>query len=130
MKKILSVLAVAALVAGCKAPPKRVVRIESDPAGMRVFYGDGANEDSAKPGRAYVGMTPCEFTPAQDDEARFDRSGIFLYTEFVQTAHIFWCEPPPAQTNLFPKRQVFHGAAVFQPADKVPEKIFFDLTTP
>lgn len=127
-----SILLVALIFTGCASAPKRTVFIESDPPGARIYFGEGANEGEADKRKTYAGTTPCNFTPpSQNGGGEFERDGLFLYSEFVATAHIFFAEPASAMgTNLFKKRVVFHGPASFSAGDKVPEKLFFDLTKP
>lgn len=116
---------------GC-APIIRQVNFDSEPRGARVFIGTGANEDIAKSGRSFLGVTPFKWSTEVDGDGRFktEKSGIPIYSDFVQRVVVFTAEPPSGSTNLFIKREVFHGTALFQPGNKAPEGIFFDLTKP
>jgi hypothetical protein len=123
--------ALALLLVGCATTDNtRAVKIDSDPPGARVFFGIGPNEDQADAAKNYIGTTPLEWRTKARGDGSFEFEGIFVYSMAVRPAAVFTCEPTAAQTNLFKKRQVFHGGAMFQPPDKIPEGIFFDLRKP
>lgn len=132
--KALVVLAALVFV-GCQStpPPPRIVKIDSEPQGARVFVGMGPNEGDAQKTRNYLGTTPLEWTVPQemiDDEIYFRAPGALVYSMVVPPAIVFYGDPPASQTNLFSKTQVFHSGTTFTPADRIPLGIFFDLTKP
>lgn len=128
MKKIL--LLTLLLAAGCKAP-MRTIKFDSDPPGGRVFLTMGANEDMAKGGRNYLGTTPFTWTTRVNGDGSFKyESGIPFYSDFVQSAVVFTCEPPSNATNLFTKREVFHTNTDWQKGNSAPQGVFFDMTRP
>jgi len=112
--------------------PSQVIKIDSDPPGAHVFVTMGGNEELAKSGHNYIGTTPCEWTAQMDGDGTFhnQQGGIPFYSSFVQWVVVFTAEPPSGHTNLFTRREVFHGRAHYQPGTKVPDGIFFDLTKP
>lgn len=122
----------ALLMVGCATTPpkdlKRKVHIDSDPQGVRVFYGIGTNEGVAEGRRAFIGVTPFDYSIEGDEEGRFKIDGALVYSIMVQPAAVFIAEPKSTETNLFTKRQVFHAGAMFSPPNKIPEGLFFDLT--
>jgi hypothetical protein len=120
------------LLAGCaSAPPGNVnIRLESDPPGARVFFGAGPNEDSADGAKQYLGVTPTNWSYQPNSDGTFKLPGALVYSVFVPPAAVFTAVPPDSSTNLFTKRQVYHGGTVATPADKVPGAIFFDLKKP
>jgi len=119
------------LIAGCASKPLRVVKIESEPSGARVFFGVGPDERTAIAAREFVGTTPCQFTPRQQNRhGEFDVEGIPVYSAFRQAVAMFMAEPPSGATNLFARSQVFHCETVWKSADMVPSGVFFDLTKP
>jgi hypothetical protein len=132
MKKALFI---ALLFSGCASspkvePPQAVIKIDSNPQGARIFYGEGPTEGVANKSRSYIGTTPLNWTVPKDleENGRFRISGAFLYSMAVPAAAVFYAEP--TSTNLFKKKQVYHTGVAFVPPDKIPEGIFFDLTKP
>lgn len=121
----------AIILAGCAAPMK-TISFDSQPQGARVFMTTGINEDSAKGARDYLGTTPFQWTTEIEGNGAFkiQSAGIPFYSSFVQSVVVFTAEPPNDATNLYTKKEVYHGNAEFQHADKAPEGIFFDLTKP
>jgi hypothetical protein len=121
----------AIILAGCAAPMK-TINFDSQPQGARVFMTTGKNEDSAKGGRNYLGTTPFQWTTETEGDGTFkiQSDNIPFYSSFVQSVVVFTAEPPNDATNLYTKREVYHGRAQFQHADQVPQGIFFDLTKP
>ena len=118
-------------LAGCStAVPTRTINIESQPQGARVFVGIGANEDFAKKGRQFIGTTPFHWTTEVNSDGTFKLSGALVYSMFVPPVAVFTAEPPTGATNLFTKREIFHGGTVATSPTKAPEGIFFDLTKP
>ena len=119
------------ILAGCATPVKTVL-FDSQPRGARVFMTIGMNEDSAKRGKDYLGTTPFQWTTEieRDGTFKIQSDNIPFYSSFVQSVVVFTAEPPNDSTNLYTKKEVYHGKAEFQHADKVPEGIFFDLTKP
>jgi hypothetical protein len=119
------------LAAGCAAPT-RTIKFDSDPQGAHVFMTMGANEDMAKNGRDYLGVTPFTWTTEVNGDGSFktDRSAIPFYSSFVQSVVVFTAEPPSGATNLYTKREVFHGNADYQKGNNAPQGVFFDLTKP
>lgn len=126
MKKILSILPAVFLV-GCAATPEKIVHIDSDPRGARVFYGVGANEEFAAKARQFIGITPFDWHYQPDGGGYFNAPGIVAYSTFVPPAIVFTADPASDATNLFQARQVYHRPSFGQGGDKVPEGIFFDL---
>jgi hypothetical protein len=116
-----AVLAVAC--SGCAAP-RFAIPIDSEPPGARVFWSAGANEGMANV-RNYIGQTPCTWFGERNGDGTFKASGIVVYSSFVQPVVVVTAEPPDGATNAQPKRQVFHLGAMFQPGDKVPERLLF-----
>lgn len=120
------------LLVACATPKDntRIIKIDSEPRGARVFFGIGPNEDRADSAKNYIGVTPLEWKVEGNDEGSFQWTGIFIYSAAVRPAAVFTAEPPSGSTNLYTKRAVYHGPAMFVPTDKIPEGIFFDLTKP
>lgn len=121
------------LAVGCASAPKdrkRTVKIDSDPPGARIFFGAGTNEGDAERKRSYIGTTPLTWITEGNDEGEFETKGALVYSVFVPGAAVFFAEPPANATNLFKKKQVFHGGGLVNPPDKIPEGVFFDLTKP
>lgn len=119
MKKLLLLTLLCA--AGCAAPPKRVVNVDSQPAGARVFFGAGPNEGSAQP-KQFLGTTPFTWTPEQKGNGEFQLPGALVYSTFVPPAAVVEAR----WTNGTTQRIVFHGGTIATPADKIPPGIFFD----
>lgn len=120
------------IAAGCKAPTRQI-RFESEPSGGRVFMLTGANEGIASgSGRNFLGTTPFVWTTEVNGDGTFktERSGIPFYSDFVQPVVVFLCEPPTAATNLYAKREVFHGKTDWQSGSDAPAGVFFDLSKP
>ncbi len=119
---LISVLsALLCLAAGCAAPPKRVVNVESQPSGARVFFGAGANESAAQP-KQYLGTTPFSWTPEQKGNGEFVLPGALVYSTFVPPAAVIEAR----WTNGATQRIIFHGGTIATPADKIPPGLFFD----
>src|SRR5258708_5410420 len=129
MKRIIPLL-LACIIAGCAGPKPKTVNIQSDPPGARIFFGTGPNEDFTKSSRQYIGTAPFVWTCQPKGDGSFNLQGALVYSIFVPPVAVFSADPPSGATNLFQKRQVFHGGTIATPADKVPEGIFFDLTKP
>ncbi len=127
-----TILLIPLLLVGC-ATPVRVIKFDSEPQGARVFLTMGANEDMAKgTGRNFLGTTPFTWTTEVNGDGSFkmERTHIPFYSDWVKPVAVFTAEPPSASTNLFTKREVYHGNANFQGGSQAPEGIFFDLTKP
>ena len=124
-----------ALACGCKthtptenAPTKdtRVIRIETDPPGMRVYFGISGNEESARHQREYVGESPCKLTVRCDEDGRF----LNEVSSFAHPKAVFEAEPPAGTTNLFAQQQVFVVPALFVHPPPIPQAVFFDMHKP
>src|SRR3954469_13969119 len=127
MKKAL--LLIPLLFGACATPDRsRTVHIDSEPRGARVFFGIGPNEDRADAAKQFLGVTPFDWKTQANGDGFFEWQGIFIYSAAVRPAAVFTAEPPSNSTNLYRKRVVYHGPAMFVPPDKIPEGIFFDLT--
>jgi hypothetical protein len=111
------------LAAGC-APVMKTLKFDSDPQGARVFLGRGINEGSAK-SESYLGTTPCDWTVEVNRDGTFKMPGIPFYSSFVAPVYVFI-----GRLDGVEIRQKVHGGATFQPADIVPEGIFFDFKHP
>jgi len=107
----------------------RTIKFSSEPAGARVFYGVGANEDFGAP-KEFLGTAPCEWTVEVNGDGSFKLPGALVYSEFVRRVAVFEARPPDEATNLFTRRVVFYGGSLFHGADKAPAGIFFDLRLP
>jgi hypothetical protein len=118
-------------VVGCAAPT-RTINFNSQPQGAHVFFTTGANEDMAQSGRNFIGTTPFSWTTEVNGDGTFKTQGsaIPFYSDFVQSAVVFTAEPPAGSTNLFTKREVFHGNSAWQHGNNAPQGVFFDLTKP
>ena len=128
----LPVILAAALVAGCstyqpteQAPTKhtRVIKVSTEPAGMRVYFGISGTEDRAARQREYVGESPCSLTVPCDDEGRF----LNKVSTFARPQAVIEAEPPTGATNLFAQRQVFAVPALFIRPPTIPAGVFFDM---
>lgn len=132
--KNFTVIAGVAILCGCSTPcPPKIIKIDSEPQGARVFLGLGANDSDAMKTRNYLGKTPLDWeVPADmiEDCRYFQPKSVFIYSSMVPPATIFFADPPTGATNLFPKTQVFHTGTMFTPSDPIPIGIFFDLTKP
>ena len=124
MKAMLGILLAA--LAGCAAPPKHTIHFASDPAGARVYWGAGANEDFGQP-KSFLGETPFDWEVDLNGDGSFKAPRAVVYSIFIPPAIVFEARPPAVATNLFVQRLVFHGASIAHGPDKAPEKIFFDL---
>jgi len=131
MKSLRTLSAVCVLLAGC-ATPTRTIKFDSDPEGARIFLTMGADENMAKGARNYLGTTPFTWTTKVNGDGTFklEHTGIPVFSSFIQPVAVFTAEPASGQTNLFSKREVYHGNATFQGGNKAPEGMFFDLTKP
>ena len=133
MNQVTPAIVAVALLCGCKTCPPKIIKIDSEPQGARVFLGIGANEGDALKTRNYLGTTPLDWQVPEDmiDDCRyFEAKTVFLYSNFVSPAFTFFADPPATATNLFSKTQVFHTGTFFTPADPIPVGIFFNLTKP
>jgi hypothetical protein len=138
MKSIITIPAVLALIligtvqaAPDKNQKTKTVSIDSDPPGMRIYFGGGASEERAQASREYLGTTPLKAEIPCKKDGTFLIHGALLYSAVVAPVAIFTAEPPVGSTNLFIQYQRFHqGASVFVSADKVPPAIFFDMHKP
>jgi hypothetical protein len=128
MKFLVTTALLGILATGCAStPPFRTVKLDSDPEGMRVFYGEGGTPQIAEHSKGYVGTTPCTANVPCDRHGCFDIEGIAFYNSFVQATAVFIAEPPFGTTNLFQQEVTYHGDAHFQSPDKVPPGVFFDM---
>lgn len=137
MLKIVPVFALVALLSACSSTPRggeppppryqHTVKFESDPEGMRVYFGEGGEVPLAEKARSFVGITPCETKVKCDSAGLFNISGIKLYNSFRPAVAVFEAEPPAADTNLFKQQVTYDGDAHFKHADKVPDAVFFDM---
>jgi len=113
-------------------PPKYVhlVRFESDPPGMRIYYGSGGEIKLAEKNISFIGLTPCEKKIGSTKDGDFEIEGVTLYNSFRPAVAVFICEPPYGQANLFRQEKSYHSEAHFIPADRVPDAVFFDMHKP
>jgi hypothetical protein len=116
--------------AGCAAPRYRV-SIESDPPGAKIFYSAGPVEDNNR-GKEYLGTTPLIWETVGDGQRNFQPPRVGVFNDFVQPVVVLTAVMPSVVANGAgtSRRMIFHGGAIFQPADHIPEKILFDFTTP
>jgi len=113
--------------AGCATfHPTRQVKIDSDPPGMRVYFGISGSEAQAHQQREYVGTSPCTLTVPCDGEGRF----VNKVSSFARPKAIIEAEPPYAATNLFAQQQVFIVPAIFVHPPPIPAAVFFDMHRP
>ena len=113
------------LAAGCAAP-KYKISFESEPAGARVYYSIGPNEQALK--EEYIGQTPCTWELEGNGDRTFKmNAGIFVYSTFVPPVVVFRADPAEATPGLYSQREVYHGANIVRGNDRIPEKLFFDL---
>lgn len=114
MKKFLPVLALA-LLSGCATtpPPPVLLTIESDPAGAKIFCGEN-----------YLGTTPVttEIKEAKPGTREVNPQRVFAMSDFVRPELKF-----TAKLGEQTQTKVFKGAAMFYPADKLPERILFEF---
>lgn len=129
MKLSLLLVLLVSLVGCGTPPPAPVVHIDSDPAGARVFFGQGANESFGS-AKDYIGTTPFDWLPPHNGHNEFQITGALVYSIFVAPAVVVEAQPPAGSTNLFPQRVVFHGGTIAWGADKIPKGIMFDMTKP
>lgn len=132
MKKLIALAICAVIASGCASDRPdangvdrhhRLVKIETDPPGMRVYFGYGATTNLALKEREYVGTSPCTYL------AKSTAKGYFVNTvsQFAQPVAVFYAEPPALATNLYPQRQEFKAPAfVVRPAP-IPQAVFFDM---
>jgi hypothetical protein len=125
------------LLAGCETTPPpapKIIKIDSEPQGARVFIGMGPNEKDASKSRNYLGITPLEWVVPEEmmhERKYFKPPGnVFVYSDFVPPVTVFYAEPASTQTNVFSKTQLFHSGTHFKNPDQIPIGIFFDLTKP
>ena len=111
-----------------RAPIQRTrdVRVDSDPPGMRIYFGIAGTEDLAREQREYIGMSPCTVTVPSDKEGRFQNK----VSSFARPKAVFMAEPPASATNLFKQSQVFSVPAMFVRPPPIPTAVFFDMTNP
>jgi hypothetical protein len=120
-------IAVSLLIGFCGcAAPKFPISFESDPPGARIFYSAAPIEKSAT-SQEYLGITPFTWEIEGNGDRTFNAPRIPVMSEFVRPVVIFSAKPISNVPGLFPQRQVFHSPAFFQPGDKIPAKMFFDL---
>jgi|ERR1043165_8286915 hypothetical protein len=116
------------LVVGC-APTMRTIHFSSEPAGARVFYGMGANEDFGAP-KEFLGTAPCDWTVEVNGDGSFKLPSALVYSTFVPPVAVFEARPSESMSNCFVQRVVFHGGTLVHGPDKAPEQIFFRMTEP
>jgi hypothetical protein len=129
-RKCLLVVAALAVV-GCahtpteSAPTKytRVVKIETDPPGMRIYFGIAGTEARARDQREFVGTSPCSLTVPCDGDGRFENN----VSGFARPKAVFMAEPPAGATNLFAQNQIFAVPAMFIRPPPIPKAVFFDM---
>ena len=121
-----------ALVCGCytrspesTAPTRntRLIVIQTDPPGMRIFFGLSSTEARAITEREYVGQSPCALSVKCDKEGRFENTGSAL----ARPKAVLQAEPPHDATNLFAQKQVFAVPAAFVHPPEIPKAVFFDM---
>jgi hypothetical protein len=127
------ILALALFVCGCAHTPteyaptsnSRSIKIETDPPGMRCYFGIAGTEERAIRQREFAGMSPCVITvPSEGDYFQNNVSG------FARPQAVFMAEPPEGSTNLFAQRQVFAVPALFIRPPPIPRAVFFDMRKP
>lgn len=125
-------LLTAAIVCGCStyqptefAPTAttRRVKIETDPPGMRIYFGIAGTEDRSKRQREYVGTSPCAVVVDCDEAGRF----VNRISSFARPVAIFYADPPSDATNLFSQEQSFAVPAIFVRPPPIPRAVFFDM---
>lgn len=124
-----------AVVCGCytrspesTAPTRntRLVLIQTDPPGMRIFFGLSGTEERAIAQREYVGQSPCALTVRCDKEGRLENTIGGL----ARPKAILQAEPPHDATNLFAQKQVFAVPSAFVHPPEIPKAVFFDMHKP
>ena len=111
-------LTASTLICGCASSPPGVergpdgtiaylVQVESSEPGVRIE----ANND-------YIGKTPCTLKIFGDKDGTFHNFGSF---EYVIKAY-------PANTNQYPQTKLFRTGGWFSQEDRVPSRIFFDMS--
>ena len=138
--KFISFLALAIVAMGCvhtppqkekvrESPPAertRDVKIDTDPSGMRIYFGIAGTEELAREQREYIGLSPCTLTVPCDEQGRFKNK----VSSFARPKAVLMAEPPASATNLFPQSQVFSVPATFVRPPPIPAAVFFDMTKP
>lgn len=129
MKTVIFLLAFA--LAGCAhipteyAPSKktRAVKIETDPPGMRCYYGIAGTVEGAVRQRGYVGISPCvAIIPSDGDN--FPNT----VSKFARPQAVFMAEPPAGITNnVHPQKQIFAVPGIFNRPPPIPRAIFFNM---
>lgn len=129
MKNRATLILLAALLTGCGSvdqKQKQPVAFESVPEPARIFVKwNGANF-----GREYLGVTPCTnlVTGLKKDRTPCDASGLlFGVGGFTMT---FEAEPLTNAPGLYPQHLDFRQDGALWNGERVPEKIFFDLSKP
>ncbi len=104
----------------------RLILIQTDPPGMRIFFGLSGTEARAITEREYVGQSPCGLTVKCDKEGRFENTS----SGFTRPKAVLQADPPYGATNLFAQKQVFAVPAAFVHPPEIPKAVFFDLHKP
>ena len=108
---------------------KKSVRVETNPPGLRVFIGYGADEKKAIRRAEYIGQSPCVAEVVTDSQGRVDvRNKIGIYNKAVQPVLVFIARGEG--TNDAEVTQTFKGGALLRSADEVPGAVFLDAKKP
>jgi hypothetical protein len=133
MNRTALILLMALIICGCKSPyqptefaptpTSRRVKIETDPSGMRIYFGIAGTDVRAKQQREFVGTSPCVLEVECDEEGRF----INRVSSLSRPVAIFYAVPPSEMTNLFAQEQTFVVPAMFIRPPPIPRAVFFDM---
>ena len=108
---------------------KKSVRVETNPPGLRVFVGYGADLKNAIKRAEYVGQSPCTAEVVTDSRGRVEiRNTITLYNKAIQPVLVFIARGEG--TNGMEVTQSFKGGALLRGSDDVPAAIFLDAAKP
>lgn len=127
-----TIIALALIACSCKTmPPEtispgkvRTVRIETEPAGMTIYFSIAGTQARADSQREYVGRSPCEVQIECDEQGRF----VNRISSFARPVATFYADPPAHLTNIFAQKQTFAVPAIFIRPPKIPRAVFFDMT--
>ncbi len=113
-------LAAAALLAGCQSIPPGA---ERGPNGTMAYY---VQIDASPPGARVeangqsIGNTPVTLKIFGDPDGTFHDFGSFTYV----------IQGLPLTTNQFPQTRVFGTGHLFSHEDRIPSRIYLDMTQP
>ena len=109
---------------------ERVVHIESDPPGARVFFYAGAIKGGAVSGRQYLGSTPLDWIVEGNAKGYFKFPSALVVSLVYPPVAVFSADPPSGATNLFPQSQIMRGGTLATQGAKIPQAVFFDMHKP